>query len=58
MQNGSRKMIDSRYTSIYGKKDSYTLNREQLSAETCRNVPADRRAESAKPISNAGKGKL
>ena len=58
MENGSRKMVDARYASAYGKKNPYTLNREQLPAETCRQVPADRRAESAKPITNAGKRKL
>lgn len=51
-------MIDTRYTSVYGKKNPFTLNREQLPADTCRQVPSDRRADSGKPISNAGKGKL
>lgn len=60
MQNGYRKMIDTRYTSIYSKKNPFTLNREQLPAETCREVPADRRIDTGKPISNdySGKGKL
>jgi hypothetical protein len=48
MQNGFRKMEDTRYTSIYKKKEGYTLNRKQLPAETCREYPSDRKAESAK----------
>jgi hypothetical protein len=58
MQNGTRKMMDSRYTSIYSKKSSHTLDRPQLSAETCRQAPSDRKANTGKPTSNAGKGKL
>lgn len=50
MQNGSRKMIDTRYTSIYKKPNPYSMKREQLPAETCKEYPADRKAESSKAV--------
>lgn len=42
MQNGTRKMNDTRYTSIYSKKTPMTTHREQLPAEICRQAPSDR----------------
>jgi hypothetical protein len=57
MQNGSRKMTDTRYTSIYTKK-TQSNKWPQLSAETCRELPADRKAESAKPAKVKVGGKL
>lgn len=54
MQNGTRKMLDSRYTSIYKNKTPITTHREQLSAEICRQEPSDRKAESAKPATVKG----
>lgn len=57
MQNGSRKMTDTRYTGIYSKKTPITTNREQLSAEVCRQMPSDRK-EPGKAVSNSGQGKL
>lgn len=44
MQNGSRKTIDTRYTSIYtSKRDG--LKGEQLPGKISRTPPADRKAE-------------
>ena len=57
MQNGSRKMTDTRYTSVYNNKTPITTHREQLSADICRQMPSDRK-EPGKPVSNSGKGKL
>lgn len=51
-------MKDSGYTSMYGNKKPYTLNRQQLPAEICRQIPSDRKAEASKPITNAGKRTL
>jgi hypothetical protein len=50
-------MTDTRYTSIYTKK-TQSNKWPQLSAETCRELPADRKAESAKPAKVKVGGKL
>lgn len=54
MQNGTRKMLDTRYTSIYKGKQITTF-REQLPAETCKTPPSDRKANVGKAVNDTKK---